>query len=545
MKKQFLSILSLLITMHCFPQVKWSSDSVSANQVNWSNYSTTFIGDIKETSPFIVTAIPYNGVYSNMSAIPLNISFEGSLFNFESALSNNSIRLYTYDSSDVFFLTPGIYKNNADKYQYRVILNSKTIITPWSSIDKFSDLQLYTFKKGLGFLGGYKTSWGNFITVEIKEKRNDSIISSAIVSWKETKPVVASIYTSKNLNDLFTLLKRPWDKSVNQSPIPKKLSFPFSENSIIFYLSADIYKKEAVEYQLIKDQKVYREWAPNDFDNNFIWLKELPPGKYILEIRYRKQRQNVSDYDFEIEPQWQQTTLFKIIMGSLIATLFGFIILLYKVKKQKQKLLEAQANKDRLKLNLQSLRSQLNPHFIFNALSSIQALINKKETSTANEYLTSFSSLLRENLKYNEREMVPLNVEIKILETYIRLEQLRFHFKYILALSKELNIISIEIPTLLLQPLIENAVKHGISAMQEKGEINIEFYSQEKNLYANISDNGGGFDTAEGTIGYGLKLTRERIELLNNKLTNQQIYLSIKSDKNSRTNFLLTFENWL
>lgn len=531
--------------MHCFAQVKWSSDSVSANQVKWNNYSTTFIGDIKETTPFIVTAIPYNGVYSNTVALPLNISFEGSLFSFESSLSNNSTRLYTYDSSDVFFLTPGIYKNNADKYQYRVTVNSKIIITPWSSIDKFSDLQLYTFKKGFGFMGGYKTSWGNFITVELKEKSNDSIISSAIVYWKETKPVVASIYTSKNLNDLLTLLKRPWDKSVKQSPIPKKLSFPFSENSIIFYLSADIYKKEAIEYQLIKDKKVYREWAPNDFDNNFIWLKELPPGKYILEIRYRAQRQNVSDYDFEIEPQWQQTTLFKIIMGSLIAALFGFIILLFRVNNQKQKLKETQASEDKLKLNMQSLRSQLNPHFIFNALSSIQALINKKDTSTANEYLTSFSSLLRENLKFNDREMVPLNIEIKILETYTRLEQLRFHFKYSITVSEELNLISVEIPTLLLQPLIENAVKHGISAMQDNGEIKIEFYRQEKNLYAKVSDNGSGFDTAEDTKGYGLKLTKERIELLNNKLTNQQIRLSIKSKKNLGTNFLLTFENWL
>ena len=108
-----------------------------------------------------------------------------------------------------------------------------------------------------------------------------------------------------------------------------------------------------------------------------------------------------------------------------------------------------------------------------------------------------------------------------------------------------MNVTLIEIPTLLLQPLIENAVKHGISAMQEKGEINIEFYSQGKNLYANISDNGGGFDTSEGTKGYGLKFTKERIELLNNKLANQQIHLSIKSDKNIGTNFLLIFENWL
>jgi len=546
MKKQFFSALSLLITMHCSAQIKWSSDSLSTNQIEWSNYSTTYPGDIKETTPFIVTAIPYNGTYSNFAniGIPLDLSFTGSLFSYVSALSNNSIRLYTYDSSEVYFLTPGIYKKNAGKYEYRITLNAKTIITPWSSIDKFTDLQLYTFKKGFGFLGGYKTGWGNFITVELRKKGEDSIISSAIVYWKETRPVVSSIYTTKNLNDFFTLLKRPWDKSLKQPGIPAKLSFSSSENIIIFCLSTNVYKKEASEYEVLLDKKVYRKWGENDFDNNFIWLKNLSPGNYNLRIRFSRQRQNISDYEFEIKPQWQQTTLFKIITGSLIAAFFGFIILLSRVKKQKQKLKETQAIKDKLKLNLQSLRSQLNPHFIFNALSSIQTLINKKDTSAANQYLTSFSDLLRENLKYNEREMVPLQVEIKMLETYIRLEQLRFNFKYAINVSTDLNKMFVEIPSLLLQPLIENAVKHGISFKQNKGEVHIDFYYDKKNLCARIYDNGNGFDLAQETKGFGLKLTKERIELLNKKLNIQQIHLSVESDKTG-TSFLFTFENWL
>jgi hypothetical protein len=534
MKKQFLFLLlPLFITSQDFAQLKWSRDSLI--KINWTNYTQTYAGSLGDTTPAIITAmvfsnfIPYTG--------PPKISSEDLLLESDSGHTKYLIPFPTYDSSYVYFLSRNINKSNLDKYQYRVTFNAKTIIVPWSSINKFSNAE--------GFMGGYKTDWGNFITVELREKYNDSIIASSTIFWKETKPVVTSIYTLKNLDDFIELLKKSKSKSIKKSTIDKKLVFPSSENSIIFYLSATIYKKEALEYQLIKDKKVYREWGPNDFDNNFILLKELPPGKYILKIRYRAQRQNISDYDFEVEPQWQQTTMFKIIMGSLIAALFGFILLLFRFKKQKQELREAQANKDRLQLNLQSLRSQLNPHFIFNALSSIQALINKKETSTANEYLTSFSNLLRENLNYNGKEMIPLNIELKILETYIRLEQLRFHFKYTLTVSKELNTISIEIPTLLLQPLIENAVKHGISSLQEKGEIKNEFYSHEKNLYAKISDNGIGFDTTKETKGYGLKLTKERIDLLNDKLTNQQIYLSIESHKNAGTNFVLTFENYL
>ena len=135
---------------------------------------------------------------------------------------------------------------------------------------------------------------------------------------------------------------------------------------------------------------------------------------------------------------------------------------------------EARLNKEKLEVSLQSIRSQLNPHFIFNALNSIQALINKNDTDVANKYLSDFSSLLRESLQYNDRVYIPLDIEKQMLDTYLRLEQLRFQFAYSISCSNE-NLANTEIPSLLIQPLVENAVKHGISGLHEKGKIEIVF----------------------------------------------------------------------
>jgi len=547
MKKVFIMMLSLIIVRHCFAQIKWSEDSSSADKVEWNNYSTSYLGDIDDKVPFLVTAIPYKGMYSNFEEIntPLDLSFKGSLYRFRSDLSDYySRKLFTFDSSEVYFLALNLYKSNSKDYEYRVVLNATTVIKPWSDVTEFSDFRLNKFKEGCGFLGGFKTTWGNYIVVELRKKNTEIVFSSAIVYWKEIKPVVNAIYTSKNLNDFFNLLSHTADEPKKSDTLLEKKVFPSTENTIIYYLTATIFKREAIEYQLIKDDKVYREWGANDFDNNFIWLKDLPPGVYKLNLRYRAQRQNVSTYNFEITPQWQQTTTFKIIAGSLIAAFVGFIVLLLRTQKQKQKLKAAELNKEKLEVNLQSLRSQLNPHFIFNALNSIQGLVNKNDIDGANKYLADFSNLLRQSLQYNDKAFIPLTIEKQMLETYLRLEQLRFHFEYGVLIKDE-NLASAELPALLIQPLVENAVKHGVSGLQQKGRIEISFYSENKSMFISIIDNGNGFNISETSNGFGLKLTNERIVLLNHTLNDQQIHLSIESKKDTATKVLVRFDNWL
>lgn len=541
-----LHFISLIFYQNASAQIKWSNDTISPSRVQWDNYSTSYLSDVSDSIPFIIVAIPYNGTNSNFSDInaPLDLSFKGSLFRFKSGLANNSIKLYTYDSSDVYFLTPGIYKKNADKYEFRVSLNGEQVITPWKTVDQFAGLELSDFNEGYGFVGGYKTTWGNYLVIELRKKGVDKTISSAIVYWKEIKPSITGIYSTKNLNDFFTVLKRPWDRNLAPAKTPEKPVFPSSENTIIYMLSEQVFKKEAVEYQLVKDEKVYREWGANDYDNNFIWLKDLSPGKYKLQIRYSKQRQNVSAYDFEIEPAWHQTTGFKIVAGSLIAAFFGFIVLLFRIRKLQRKTLSERLAKEKLDLELQSVYSRLNPHFIFNALGSIQALVNKNQADAANRYLSEFADLLRQPLSNSKKEFNNLDHEIATLQKYISLEQLRFGFNYHIAVDEQINVYETTIPYLLLQPLLENAVKHGVAGMHSGGNIRLCISKQKDDMVAMICDNGKGFTDRSKHEGQGLRITNERIRLLNKMMNDKLIELTITGKKTEGTVAAILFKNW-
>ncbi len=268
-------------------------------------------------------------------------------------------------------------------------------------------------------------------------------------------------------------------------------------------------------------------------------------NSYDIFLRYKFQPENINHYTIKVKPHWWQTNRFWFTTGFSTFLLIVFIVFFVFKKREQLVLQKNEAERKQAQLGLKSIYAQLNPHFIFNALNSIQGLINKSDIANANLYLSEFSNLLRESLKNNDKEFVPLNTELKTLETYIKLEQLRFRFNYTFSVDYNLNTNAVELPSLLLQPLIENAIKHGVSALYENGFIVINFYARDKNLLIDIIDNGKGFDTTVATDGFGLKLTNERIQLLNQSIKKQQISLSIESNNTVGTTVHLIFENWL
>ena len=170
--------------------------------------------------------------------------------------------------------------------------------------------------------------------------------------------------------------------------------------------------------------------------------------------------------------------------------------------------------------------------------------MNQNKITEANFYFTEFSSLLRDSLRYNEKEKLPLEIELQTLESYIKLEQLRFAFKYEMIVSPAINTSIVEIPALLLQPLVENAIKHGISQLQKEGNIFIEIAAKEKDMMIEIKDNGSGFSSQQETKGYGLLLTKERIALANQSNKIQPIIMKMESNVTG-TSVILHFKNWL
>ncbi|MNW85346.1 Sensor histidine kinase YehU [compost metagenome] len=222
---------------------------------------------------------------------------------------------------------------------------------------------------------------------------------------------------------------------------------------------------------------------------------------------------------------------------------FVFLVILYLTKKRnKKKLAEKEQEGNMIRLQLNTIRSQLNPHFLFNALSGIQNLINKNEIDSANKYLSKFARLTRNVLKDNER--ISLLQEKSLLDDYLQMEQMRFGFQYTINHSGDLDLTNIEIPSMLLQPFVENSVKHGMEQKTTAGKIMIEFMKQADNLVLTVTDNGAGFDTERKYTGLGLQLSESRLALLNRVYKENRFILVIQSSTNG-TKICLTLMDWL
>ncbi|WP_282043770.1 histidine kinase [Winogradskyella flava] len=212
----------------------------------------------------------------------------------------------------------------------------------------------------------------------------------------------------------------------------------------------------------------------------------------------------------------QQLIIYSLIGGLVLLLITGF--LMYKYIKQ-QRL----ANN---LLALKSLRSQMNPHFIFNALNSVNSFIATNDERTANKYLSDFSHLMRSVLENSEEDFIPLKKEIELLDLYTKLEHFRFQdkFDYSIDVDQQVDVDEFQIPPMLLQPYIENAVWHGLRYKIEKGHLNIAIRPKAKDeITITITDDGIGrvrskalkTDNQKKQNSKGMNNIKKRVAILN------------------------------
>lgn len=232
-----------------------------------------------------------------------------------------------------------------------------------------------------------------------------------------------------------------------------------------------------------------------------------------------------------------------IAMLILMATICVALLIIERNKKKaRKKVMQAHFQTESAKGELDQVRAQLNPHFVYNSLSGIQNLMNQNETEKANSYLNKFARLTRNIL--NDQELISIRDERNLLEDYLSMESLRFKFSYEINISGEDNFPNAEIPAMLLQPFVENAVKHNMATLQDKGKLLIELKADQKNVILSVQDNGQGFDPQKTYGGLGLKLCRKRIELLNQLYRECPISMTIDSGTKGTT-VTIILENWL
>jgi len=296
----------------------------------------------------------------------------------------------------------------------------------------------------------------------------------------------------------------------------------YDNNNLRFELSSISLKsrgKYYYEYQLLGlDDK----WNRVEAQNHFIQFSSIPPGNYELKIRAINESgvaSKIISYYISVEFPFWQRWWFYLLIGISASALVGmfFIIRIRYLRKKNE-------TKNKMLLSqLTALKSRMNPHFMFNSLNSIQHLIVKQDVKQSNLYISKFGKLMRQILDVSGKEKISLQEEIEILELYMDLEKLRFgdDFKYELVFHEHLNTYQIDIPPMILQPFVENAIKHGL--LHKKGEkhLKIEF-KKEKDLICIITDNGIGRKKSEEIKkrqnpeheSFATKATQEQMELL-------------------------------
>jgi tetratricopeptide (TPR) repeat protein len=310
----------------------------------------------------------------------------------------------------------------------------------------------------------------------------------------------------------------------------------------------------------------------HDLDNNdsaYYYLKQYTVLKdslfknqfYFMLNSYKKQAEeerktsqiNLLNKENQLKEQkLKQQAIVKnsLIIGILLLILLGvFIFRNLSLKRKNDKLrsqkdLEmqqlasekkhAELQQQALELEMQALRAQMNPHFIFNCLNSINRFIFKNETKEASDYLTRFSRLIRMVLLHSQKKLVPLEDELEMLKLYLDMERLRFKnaFDYHITTTNDIENSSVFIPPLLLQPFCENAIWHGLMHKEGPGHLNIELNEDNGILNCIITDDGVGREkaeeykskSAEKEKSMGLKITTERLALLNREIGLQTFY---------------------
>lgn len=193
----------------------------------------------------------------------------------------------------------------------------------------------------------------------------------------------------------------------------------------------------------------------------------------------------------------------------------------------------AKIQQEVLQLEMKALRAQMNPHFIFNSLGSIQHLIRRDQKPEALQYLSKFSQLLRQILDSSNHSTVSLKEEVELLENYIELEALRFdgRFEYRLKVDEALDVYNLEIPILLIQPHVENAILHGLLPKKGEARLDIQFIDRGAEILCTVEDNGIGrqksaeLKSARGVThqSRGLSIVAERVSNMHGKEGDQQL----------------------
>ncbi|MEO7046079.1 MAG: histidine kinase, partial [Ferruginibacter sp.] len=339
-------------------------------------------------------------------------------------------------------------------------------------------------------------------SIRLTKKAPRIIIEKVSLDFKETN-------WSKITDSLYSYYQLPWQ------PV-----LPYNQNSLgISFNATDLATASPLPEYSYKLLPFDTSWSiPSK--SKFVSLAQLPAGKYQFLVKAKDKASGWSTpalFSFIIKPPFWNLWWFKLIIVALTA----FIIIRLFMARIKRIKNDASVATQLKELEMKALKAQMNPHFVFNAINSIQALVANDKKAEGIHYIGSFSRLLRQVFENSEKNLISLDKELETVGLYIQLETLRLNMElhYIKNIDENVVLEYEKIPPLLLQPFVENALWHGLSFKDGRKEITITISINDQWLLCDITDNGIGRTKAlelkeKSTVIHlskGIEITRKRL----------------------------------
>lgn len=378
----------------------------------------------------------------------------------------------------------------------------------------FYFLAAYKNKEGKLFFGG-QSGYYSFFPDGITQKKRAPEIT--ITSFKISNIVV-----------------QPGNGSPLTDPLSSitEIRLLYNQNTFSFEFVGIDYSNPEDNRHLFTLENYDAGWNLAGPERNAVYFN-VPPGKYVFRVKVVNSYGVWAERNITviITPPWWSTWWFRI--GALLLIAGSFYAFIQWRIRQKFNLQIVQSEKDKQlaelkqkagELEMQALRAQMNPHFVFNSLNAINRFILENNKTQASAYLTKFSRLVRMILQNSQSTLITLESELDSLKLYLELEALRFEgrFEYRVTVPKDLDIEMLKVPPLIIQPYAENAIWHGLMHKEEKGNLEIDITQQQDHLVFRIKDDGIGrkqsaamtSKSATKHKSMGLKITADRIAML-------------------------------
>ncbi len=467
----------------------------------FNNYNFTYFGDKNELFAKRIEKLEYSLQMDQLWIATKDngiiIKAQDTIYTItkNNGLASNNVRTLFIDDNNVWVGT----LNGLDKIQI-------------TGKDKFS-YRIQHFSKNNGLVSN--------IINDIEKQNNTVYIATdkGITVFDKTKVPKNSFPPPTYITNI--LINR-LDTLVNDF-----YELPYNKNFITIKFIGLTYKDPENRKYMYKMEGLDTAWYETNY--NEIEFKTLPPGDYKFLVKTLNEDGFESEIPAEVSftinpPFWITWWFYTIVVILIVLTAASVIVIFYRMKfmeYKKQNELKSELAKERQK----ALGQQMNPHFIFNTLNSIQYYIYNNDKISSNKYLSKFAKLMRTTLNNSQQETISIKDELDSLTLYLELEQLRFSnkFKYEILVDENIDQRFYRIPTLLIQPYIENSIKHGVAHLKENGLIKLELNMSNNTLFCTIEDNGIGRKRAEEINvqkrkthkSYGTKITEKRLHLIN------------------------------